>query len=154
MELRFWKTAAVIGEVCLKDTGAYGSFIFYIAAAAIFLMLGDITFAANLLASLMTVTIIVMFFRLAYRKPRPGMKKKKHKMIYEAIDSSSFPSIHAARAVMISAAIFTKMPFLLPLLALAVLSVCASRIYFRRHDMTDIFAGLALGFILGFVFFL
>ena len=43
--------------------------------------------------------------------------------------------------------------FLLPLLAFMVLAVCASRIYFRRHDMTDISAGLILGAILGIVFF-
>jgi len=82
------------------------------------------------------------------------MKKRRYNLIYEAVDNSSFPSIHAARSVMISIAIYAKAPATFPLLALMVLAVCASRIYFRRHDIIDIFAGLILGFILGFLFFL
>ena len=154
MELNIKRTAKVIGEISLKDLGSYGSFIFYIVIAALFLLIGDYTIFYSLIVSLAAVTAVVMFFRLSYNKPRPGMKKRRYNLIYEAVDNSSFPSIHAARSVMISIAIYAKAPATFPLLALMVLAVCASRIYFRRHDIIDIFAGLILGFILGFLFFL
>lgn len=154
MELRPKQTTKVILEICLKDLGAYGSFIFYVVAAAAFAILGNYMFFYTLIASLVAITLIVMFFRLSYSKPRPGMKKRKYKLIYEAVDNASFPSIHTARSVMISIAIYTKAPVFLPLLILMVLAVCASRIYFRRHDIADISAGIFLGLVLGGSFFI
>jgi len=43
MELNIKRTAKVIGEISLKDLGSYGSFIFYIVIAALFLLIGDYT---------------------------------------------------------------------------------------------------------------
>lgn len=153
MELSPVKTAKVICGVCLKDASAYGGFIFYLIAAGAFAVLGNYQFSYVLIGSLIAVTAIVMFFRLAYNKPRPGRKKIKYKTIYEAVDGSSFPSIHAARAVMISVAFFSRLPALLPVLIIMIILVCASRIYFKRHDMIDITAGIVLGLILGALFF-
>ena len=140
-----------ISRVVLKDTGAYGSFIFFFLALVAFFLAGEQKFAIRMFFSLVAVTVVVIILRLAYFKPRSGMKPRKYKAIYERVDNSSFPSIHVARSVIISAAFFVKAPFLLPLLVLMVLAVCASRIYFKRHDITDITAGGIIGLILGFM---
>ncbi len=154
MELDIRGTAETIAEVALKDLGAFGSFIFYAVLAAAFFFLGDFSLFSNLIFSLVAVTLIIAFFRLTYRKTRPGMKKRAYRTIYETADNSSFPSIHAARAAMASIAIFSKFPLLMPVLVFMTFAVCLSRIYFKRHDMTDIIAGLALGSVLGWAFFL
>lgn len=154
MELDIRSTAKTIAEVALKDLGAYGSFIFYAVVAASTLTLGDFMLFSKLAVSLVAVTTVIIFFRLAYRKARPGMKKRAYRTIYETADSSSFPSIHAARATMLSVLIFSKLPAMLPVAAFLLLAVCASRIYFKRHDMIDITAGIVLGLALGWAFFL
>lgn len=154
MELDLRSTSKTIAEVALKDLGAYGSFIFYAVVAASALALGDFLMFSKLVVSLVAVTLIIIFFRLSYRKTRPDMKKRAYRTIYETADNSSFPSIHAARATMLSVAIFSKFPLMLPVVAFLLLAVCASRIYFKRHDMIDITAGIVLGLALGWAFFL
>lgn len=154
MKLNAKGTTEEIARVVLKDLGAYGSFIFYLVAAAVFCLAGAYTFSSILIGSLIAVTIVIAVIRLAYFKPRPGMKSKKYNTLYDRIDNSSFPSIHVARAVMLSIAFFVMAPTMLPLLVLLVVAVGASRIYFKRHDMADIMVGAVIGIILGWFFFI
>ncbi len=154
MKLDAKGTTEEIARVVLKDLGAYGSFIFYLVIAVIFYTAGAYKFSLILIGSLATVTIVVAAIRLVYFKPRPGMKSKKYNVLYERIDNSSFPSIHVARAMMLSIAFFQMAPLMAPPLVLLFIAVCASRIYFKRHDITDITAGAAIGAVLGWVFFI
>ena len=142
-----------IYSVVLKDLGAYGGFPLYGAVILMFLLLNDFAFASRLVVSLVAVSLVIIIIRLAYFKPRPGQKKKIYNVLYERIDKSSFPSIHAARAMIISIALFAKFPVLLPLLVLLTLIVCLSRLHFKRHDWTDVIVGLVIGIALGLVFF-
>lgn len=153
MKLESKKTFKEIYSVILKDLGAYGGFPFYGLLILLFLLLRDFSFAYTLIISLVVVTIVVIVFRLTYFKPRPGQKKKKHEILYQRVDNSSFPSIHAARAVMLSFALFAKAPVLLPLLVLLTLIVFASRLHFKRHDTADVVVGLLIGGVLGLIFF-
>jgi len=73
--------------------------------------------------------------------------------LYERIDNSSFPSIHAARTVMISMALFNKFNVLLPLLVLMTILVLMTRIYFKRHDIVDLSVGVIIGIVLAVFFF-
>lgn len=147
------KTGKEIFAVVMRDISAYGGFPFYAAMIVVFFLLNNFDFAYTLLISLIAVTVVIAVIRLAYFKARPGMKKKKYNTLYERIDNSSFPSIHAARAVMISIALFSQFNELLPLLALLIILVYTSRVYFRRHDTWDLVAGTIVGLALGFVFF-
>jgi membrane-associated phospholipid phosphatase len=153
MRFDFDRTSREVFSVLLRDVSAYGGIGFYVVAIALFFVMSEFMFASRLVASLLAVTAIVGLTRLAYFKPRPGMKKKSYGTYYERIDNSSFPSIHAARAALISAALFTKLSLLLPLLIVVTFLVCVGRIYFKRHDFIDITAGTALGLALGFLFF-
>ncbi|HLD39084.1 MAG TPA: phosphatase PAP2 family protein [archaeon] len=153
MKFDFRKTTCEVFAVIMRDTSAYGGFPFYGMMIIAFFLLGELDFTYNLVVSLITVTIVVALVRLAYFKPRPGMKRKTYATLYERIDNSSFPSIHAARAVMISMALFSKFSALLPLLTLMTILVLMTRIYFKRHDATDLTVGVIIGLILGIVFF-
>lgn len=154
MKLKITKTLKEIYSITLKDLSAYGGFPFYGLAIIVFLYLGDLPFAYSLVVSLLAVTAAVAAVRLAYFKPRPGQKKRKYETLYERLDNSSFPSIHAARTATLSLALFSKAPAMLPLLVLLVLVVCLSRLHFRRHDPADVIAGLVIGAALGLFFLL
>ncbi|MEK6887342.1 MAG: phosphatase PAP2 family protein [Candidatus Aenigmatarchaeota archaeon] len=153
MKFDFRKTAREVFAVIMRDTSAYGGFPFYGMMIIVFFLLGDYSFVYNLIVSLIAVTIVVALVRLAYFKPRPGMKRKTYATLYERIDNSSFPSIHAARAVMISMALFSKFSALLPLLTLMTILVLMTRIYFKRHDAVDLAVGIIIGIALAVFFF-
>jgi membrane-associated phospholipid phosphatase len=153
MKLDFMKTLKEIYSVILKDTSAYGGFPFYGLMILAFVLVGAYGFALNLFLSLVVVTLIVAVARLAYFRPRPGQPRRKYKTLYERIDNSSFPSIHAARAVMISIMFYRIMPVMLPILVLLVVAVLLSRIHFKRHDWKDLAAGIVIGLILSYAFF-
>ena len=153
MKLAVKQTVEEVFSVFLKDVSSYGGIGFYTVAILFFLMT-DLDFAMRLAISLITITIAVAAVRLTYFKPRPGMKKRSYLTYYERIDNSSFPSIHAARAILISLALYTLAPAITPLFLFLTAMVCASRIFFRRHDYVDITTGLVLGAVLGYVFFI
>ena len=153
MKLAVEKTLKEVYSVTLKDLSAYGGFPFYGLIILVFLLIGDANFALTLFVSTIVVTAIVSAIRLVYFKPRPGMPRKKYTAIYERIDNSSFPSIHAARSVMISFALISKMPIFTPIAALLIVAVCLSRLHFRRHDAKDLAVGLLIGYVLSLVFF-
>lgn len=154
MKLDVKGTTKEIARVALKDLGTYGGFIFYALVAVMFLFIGAYAFFEVLIISLVAVTVVVALVRMVYFKPRPGMKRKKYNMLYERIDNSSFPSIHVARALMLSIAFFRMAPTLWPVLVFLTAAVCTSRIYFKRHDMVDIAVGAAIGLLLGWFFFI
>ncbi|MFA4819843.1 MAG: phosphatase PAP2 family protein [Candidatus Aenigmatarchaeota archaeon] len=153
MKLDFRKTVREVFAVIMRDISAYGGFPFYGMMIIAFFLLGELDFTYNLVVSLIAVTIVVALVRLSYFKPRPGMERKKYATLYARIDNSSFPSIHAARAVMISMALFSKFNALLPLLALMTILVLMTRIYFKRHDTIDLAVGIIIGIALAVFFF-
>ena len=153
MKLDLLDTAKEVYSVILKDLSAYGGFPFYGVVILGALLFRSFDIAYSLAVSLVIVTIVVAAIRLSCFKPRPGMPKKKYSSVYERIDNSSFPSIHAARAVMISMLFYSVMPVLFPLLFALVLAVLLSRIYFKRHDAVDLAVGCAIGLALGYFFF-
>lgn len=152
MQLAIWKTLKEAYAITLKDLSAYGGFPFY-GIVVLMLMLPGSSLAVPVLLSLIAVTLVVSAIRLLYFKSRPGQPKRKYKTIYERIDNSSFPSIHAARAVMLSMFFYSLSPVLWPVYALLTLIVLLSRLHFRRHDLVDLAAGLIIGIALGYFFF-
>ena len=153
MKLAVKATLKEVYSVTLKDLSAYGGFPFYGLVILVFLLSGDTRFALTLILSTVLITAIVSAMRLAYFKPRPGVPRKKYTAVYERIDNSSFPSIHAARSVMISFALISKMPVFAPVATLLILAVCLSRLHFKRHDTKDLAAGLLIGYALSLLFF-
>jgi len=153
MKLDMKNTVKEVYAVILKDCSAYGGFPFYGLMVLASALAGAYAFALNIFISLVVVTIIVAAVRLAWFRPRPGQPRRKYKTLYERIDNSSFPSIHAARAVMMSFMFYRILPVMLPLLVLLVAAVLLSRIHFKRHDWIDLAAGILIGLVLSYVFF-
>lgn len=87
--------------------------------------------------------------KAAFFKPRPDHDDTAPpKNRIEAIDASSFPSAHSARASAIAWIVATS-PWAPPLLDLGLgigaALVGLSRIVLRRHTPVDVFAGWAIG---------
>ena len=85
---------------------------------------------------------IVVVIRTFYFKDRP--KKQKFSNFIERLDASSFPSLHAARAMFVALA-FGLEYGLLGLWLIFAAAICYSRIYLRKHDWVDVTAGVVLG---------
>jgi len=57
----------------------------------------------------------------------------------------SFPSHHAARAWMFTAIVFQYYPWIFPAITVVPAFISASRIYMKKHYLTDVIAGGLLG---------
>ena len=95
--------------------------------------------------------VVIYTIRYFYFRPRPIGKTENFTSLFERLDESSFPSIHAARAgifaVILSQMIPMKAKILLWIMSGAV---CVSRIYLKRHHPSDVIVGGILGLIISY----
>jgi membrane-associated phospholipid phosphatase len=91
--------------------------------------------------------LMVFLLKYAVRRPRPAGEWGN---IYRKTDPHSFPSGHAARAVMMTVvALGLGPPWLGIGLAVWALFVCLSRVILGVHFLSDILAGSLLGAVIG-----
>jgi len=105
-------------------------------------------FLLNVLLALLLDLLAVGVLKAVARRRRPA-PNHDDRLTVQAIDQYSFPSGHAARAVLLAGLLLAGgWPRLLapPLLAWAC-CVCCSRLLLRRHYLLDVLAGVALGFL-------
>ena len=75
-------------------------------------------------------------------------KNKIKSSLIEKIDSSSFPSMHAARATVLSLFAYFNLQFNLFIFILILsLIILYSRIYLKKHYFRDILAGILIGIL-------
>lgn len=90
-----------------------------------------------------------------WHKPRPDQQHYKND--FEKIDAGSFPSIHSSRLSLLGGAL-AYIAWQQELLALGIMwlswvaLVGYSRIFLKRHFLTDVAAGYFLGFFQAFLF--
>jgi membrane-associated phospholipid phosphatase len=130
-----------------RDCSALGSFQFAILACA-FAALYHMGLAVRLACGLAGVEICGNAIKLMFYRPRPD--GQPYRNLLERIDASTFPSIHAARAMMLASIAGGTWPLTLLLVIIAVL-VGLSRMILQRHYLSDVLAGYALGFIIRYV---
>ncbi len=99
------------------------------------------------LAGILLTGLVVQLIKLSVRRPRPAGEWGQG---YRKIDPHSFPSGHAARAIMLAAIA----SFLGPVWWAAILWVWAplvgaARVMLRVHYVSDIAAGAACGILCG-----
>jgi membrane-associated phospholipid phosphatase len=131
----------------IQDLSALGGLPFYIFFCVVFALIGFFDLTLQLILGLVFAYSTIVISRLVYFRERP--QKEKYNNILEKIDSSSFPSMHSLRIIIFSA--LTSLYFnILPLsLFLFVLSlgVILTRLYLKKHYVSDVLAGAVFGIL-------
>ncbi len=128
----------------LRDVTALGSWFFVVLFLALFFFADRPKFWL-LLAGMIFIVLAGYGIRVFYFKARPN--KEEYGNWFERLDSSSFPSIHAARAAFYALffnGVFGNVLVLALLVVLGAL-VCYSRIRLKKHDWSDVAGGIVLG---------
>ncbi len=138
-------------EEVVQDSAGIGGLPVFISIMIIALIVGQKDLSFQLFAGLSICYIIAVLTRIVWHKERP--KPEKYSNIIEQIDAGSFPSIHSARAGLLTVVLglFFNSLFLWILFGLLTLLVAWSRVYRKRHYPVDAFAGVVLGLAVGWV---
>ena len=123
-------------------TSLGGIWVYLLFTLFVHLLIGK-EVAQELLFTLLGTYVIAVLIRLVYFKERPN--HEQHTTVFQRIDASAFPSIHAAR---VSGAAYLLVVFLPQVKILSVcvaILICLSRLYLRKHDIIDVGAGALLG---------
>src|SRR5574342_306911 len=136
-------------EEIWQDIKGLSGVPFFLVLIIISFLVGERTLACQLIIGLALAYAVTVVIRLLYFKRRPD-KQGYHNLI-EKIDASSFPSLHAMRAAVLATILsaFFESALLTPLFALAAVAVGVSRVMTKRHDISDVLAGLILGALVG-----
>lgn len=137
----------------IRNTAAFiahsGDSWFWGIGLGIAWLLGNVSvkrWSMHLFAAIVVTALAVMAIKLLVRRERP---KGEWGSIYRNTDPHSFPSGHAARAILLA----TLVPFIgppaliLPLILWAPL-VALARVAMGLHYLSDVLAGGVLGFAL------
>jgi membrane-associated phospholipid phosphatase len=115
------------------------------------LVLGRYSLAAQFF---LAVTLTwALFFPIRYVMFKPRPKKVKYHNLVERLDASSFPSLHAARSVMLAmilSQIFVQLE-VRALLWLFAFGVIWSRYHLKKHYIEDLAVGAVIGLVLGYL---
>ena len=132
----------------------FGGIAFYMFIIFLLLILGKIDYVIQISMGLIAIYLITLVIRIFYFKERP--KKIHYEKFLEKIDASSFPSVHAARVVFLGLFVIFNLVELIYLILLVplLISVLYSRIYLKKHDIRDIFGGVALGIFVFWILYM
>ena len=107
-------------------------------------------FSAFLILDILLLAVLVMSIKFLVRRSRPPGEWGS---IYRNTDPHSFPSGHAARAVMIASVVAANAPlWVAACVVVWALLVSLSRIFTGMHYLSDVVAGMALGLLSGGLF--
>jgi undecaprenyl-diphosphatase len=99
-----------------------------------------------LIVSILITALVVFVTKLIVRRKRPEGEWGK---FYRQTDPHSFPSGHAARAMMLAVVMLGMSPAMGILLLIWAPLVSLSRIAMGLHYLSDVLAGMVLGLIIG-----
>lgn len=103
--------------------------------------------STHLIAAIILTAILVMVIKLIVRRQRPV---GEWGAIYRNTDPHSFPSGHAARAILLAVMVIGLGPtWLAILLILWAPLVALARVSMGVHYLSDVFAGGVLGLLIG-----
>src|SRR3989338_938619 len=134
----------------MKDVTAFGGITFY-AVLLVFSYFYSMNVFWTLLAGLFLMYIINVPLKLLFFKHRPA--KMEYKAVWEKFEASSFPSVHSARIVFLALVFWTTASplalkaFVIPVAVL----VMSSRIYLKKHFLSDVAAGIASGLVVFYI---
>jgi len=129
-----------------RDISTLGGVFFYSFILIFLLLIKNFTLFKKLFIALILIYLSSITLRYFFFKERPV--KEKYTSLIEKIDSSSFPSLHAARASVLSLFAYYNLQFNLFLFVLILsLIILYSRIYLKKHYFKDILAGILIGIL-------
>lgn len=128
-----------------RDVTSLGSIYFSLALVGVAFFLKQYQLSLKLLAGIIITLTVTSAIKYFFFKDRP--KKESHHNLFERIDASTFPSLHAARAFFLAFLFssFFNNAFISATLLLTAILIAYSRIYLQKHFLTDIIGGLILG---------
>lgn len=130
----------------MKDVTCFGGVTFY-AVLLVFSYFYDMRVFWTLLVGGVLMYAVNVPLKLVFYKDRP--KKIEYKAMWEKFEASSFPSVHSARAVFLALVFWTlPVPFILrAFVVLIALLVMASRVWLKKHFLSDVIAGIVSGLV-------
>lgn len=136
-------------EELWQDIKGLSGVPFFVVIILIAFLLQEKKLAYQLIVGLILAYAVTFVIRLVYFKKRPD--GQTYRNIIQKIDASSFPSLHAMRAAVLATILsaFFENFWLTPLFALSAVAVAVSRVMTKRHDVSDVLAGLIFGVIIG-----
>lgn len=143
------KKIKFVFNVIIKDISALGSLVFFGFMICFQFVISNYILSLKLAIGLVVSYLCGFLIRSIYYKPRPD--KQKYSNWLEKIDSSSFPSMHSTRIMILSLFLvffYSQNIFLISFFFFVVLGVGFSRYYMKRHYLTDIIAGYVLGVLI------
>lgn len=134
----------------MRDISGLGGFPLYATAVGVALAWGALDLALQLVAALAASHLLTYGLRLLWPRERPEIQTASTP--WQRIDASSFPSLHTLRG----SAFWTLVAlygggWATFLIALGVIALLIwSRVWLRRHHLSDALAGAALGLAVAF----
>ena len=105
------------------------------------------SWSLHLFGSIVVTAIVVMSIKLVVRRQRP---MGEWGAIYRSTDPHSFPSGHAARAILLAVMVWGMGPLWLAItLTVWAPLVALARVAMGVHYLSDVFAGGLLGLLMG-----
>jgi len=128
----------------ITDITAFGGSSLFLLAIFLFAFVNMAVFWQLVLA-LITCYALTIIIRTFYFRQRPD--KSKVRNIFERIAQSSFPSLHAMRAAALGIIVagFFAHPAVPVVLVLLIILTAFSRVYLKRHFISDVIVGTILG---------
>ena len=91
--------------------------------------------------------LICYSIKLLFHRKRPN--KQRYSNLIEKMDAGSFPSVHSSRAAFAySTLILNSELFMGAVFFFMILTVGYSRVFLKKHYISDVVAGYFIGFIL------
>jgi len=116
------------------------------------LVWGKIEIMWEFIFALIVSELIIYIIRYFYFRPRPIGKRDGFTSLFERLDESSFPSVHAARASVMAVTLSQSLSLTAKIILWVVATtICASRIYLKRHHLSDVIVGGILGLVIGYI---
>lgn len=151
MQMRVAERPGVLRSVCIFLAHSGDSW-FWWAGLGLLAWQGDTfwrTWALQILVSIIILAVIVLTIKLIIRRQRP---EGEWGTFYRSTDPHSFPSGHAARAVLIAILALSLGPaWLAVTLCIWAPLVALARVAMGVHFVSDIAAGMVIGIVSGAV---
>ncbi len=144
------------GKELITDVTGFGGMPVFVAMILLGFAL-DTTFGLRLIVGLITCYVITALIRMFWfrRRPDHSVVRKSPWYIHtlDRFAQSSFPSLHTMRATVWSCAfaLFFQHPLLYVVAVLVIMLTGYSRLALKRHFLSDIIAGAAMGIIISVV---
>ncbi len=134
----------------MENVTVFGSIFTHILLRAVSFAVNDSVFYV-LARGLILIYALTMPVKLLLFRNRP--RKMNYKSLWEKLEASSFPSVHAARVVFLSLALGARFDntLLSAVLSLTAVLVMYSRTYLKKHYLGDVAGGFAAGVVIYFL---